>query len=365
MEEIERDWGATGPFPEIIVDAFERAEKILGQDWVSSTRRVSGGQVMGPGPLLTVVSMGGRLTALENVKNAEKLIAKLRKHDTSAEAELTAMYLLYIRNKKAKIEYEPSNRKGGKVDFRIRVTGKNWTYIEVTRPNISETRERLTAILSLITGLVREIKREFALEVFFQREPDDDEVEELLDSIRQFCCYSSKKRQEVSNLALLILSDVIPGQITPYQEPEEHATPRLGAAQVIVGKDEPRRHVVARVPYSDKRANSFLHREATQLPEDYPGVIMVDVSGEPTAFSSWGVCLTRRFQPGIHTRVSGLCLFAPQLMPLNDGLMWIPNVQLYINPNARLDLPSWIASSLEDTANDFGTLLRSRGTASQ
>lgn len=365
IEEIERDWGATGPFPEIVVDAFERAEQILGRDWVASTRRVSGGQVRGPGPLLAVVSMGGRLTALEAVKNAGKLVAKLKKHDISAEAELTAMNLLHVRNKKAEIEYEPGSRNGRKVDFRIRVTGKDWTYTEVTRPNISEAMERLTAILSRITGLVREIKREFALEVFFRREPDDEEVEGLLDSIRQFCVDSSSKRQEVSDLALLILSDVTPGQITPYQEPEDHATPRLGAAQVIVGKDEPKRHVVARVPYSDKRADAFLHDEAAQLPKDHPGMIMVDVSGEPTAFSSWGATLARRFQQGIHTRVSGVCLFAPQLLPLGNGLMWIPSVQLHINPNARLALPSWIAGSLKDAANDFGTLLRSRGTAPQ
>lgn len=365
IEEIERDWGATGPFPEIVVDAFERVEQILGRDWVTSTRCVSGGQVRGPGPLLAVLSMGERLTTLEAVNNAGKLIAKLKKHDTSAEAELTAMHLLHVRNNKAEVEYEPGSRNGRKVDFRIRVTGKDWTYIEVTRPNISEAIERLTAILSRITGLVREIKREFALEVFFRREPDDDEVEGLLDSIRQFCMDNISKHQEVSDLALLILSDMVPGQITPYQEPEDHATPRLGAAQFIVGKDEPKRHVVARVPYSDKRADAFLRNEAAQLPKDHPGVIMVDVSGEPTAFSSWGTILARRFQPGIHTRVSGVCLFAPQLLPLDNGLIWIPNVQLHINPNARFALPSWIAGSLKDASNDFGTLLRSRGLTQQ
>lgn len=363
IEEIERDWGATGAFPDIIVEAFERSEQILGRDWVESTRQASGGQVRGPGPLLTVVSMGGRLTALGAVKNADKLVAKLKKHDISAEAELTAMHLLYVRNKQAEIEYEPSSRNGRRVDFRIRVIGKDWTYVEVTRPNISEARERLAAILSSITGLVSEIKREFALEVFFRREPDDEEVEGLLDPIRQFCINSSSKRQEVSDLALLILSDVTPRQITPHQEPGDHATPRLYAALAIVGKHEPERHVVASVPYADKRADAFLHDKAAQLPKDHPGMIMVDVSGEPTAFSSWGATLARRFQTGIHTRVSGVCLFAPLLLPLGNRLIWVPCVQLHINPKARLALPCWITESLKDAASDFGTLLKSRGTA--
>jgi len=365
IEEIERDWGATGPFPEVVVDAFERAEQTLGRDWVVSTRSVSGGQVRGPSPLLAVVSMGGRLTALEAVEDATKLVAKLKKHDISAESELTAMHLLYVRNKKAEIEYEPNGRNGRKVDFRIRIADKDWTYVEVTRPNISEARERLTSILERITSLVGEIRRQFALEVYFRREPDDQEIEGLLNRIRQFCADSTSKRQEVGALALLIFSDVTPGQVTLYQEPGDHTIPRLGAAQTIVGTGEPKRHVVARIPYSDKRADAFLRNEAAQLPKNHPGLVMVDVSGEPTAFSSWGAILARRFQPNIHRRVSGVCLFAPQLLLIDSGLIWIPRVQLHVNPNARLVLPSWVGESLKDAANDFGTLLGYRRTAPQ
>jgi hypothetical protein len=307
--------------------------------------------------------MGGRLAALDAVKNADTLVAKLKRHDISAEAELTAMHLLYVRNKMAKIKYEPHVGNQRKADFSIRITNEDSTYVEVTRPDVSEVRERLASILERVTSLVREIKRSFALEVLFRREPDDDDVEGLLDPIRKFCIEGSSEHQEVSDLALLILSDVTPGQITPYQEPEGQVTPRLGAAQVVFGEDEPKRHVLARVPYSDKRAEAFLHNEAAQLPKDHAGMIMVDVSGEPTAFSSWGAILARRFQPGIHTRVSGVCLFAPQLLPVGNSLIWIPRVQLHINPNARLTLPCWITDSLKDAANDFGTLFRSRGTA--
>ena len=362
IEEIERDWGATSPLPEIVIDAFERVETVLGRDWLTSTREVPGGQVRGAGPLLTVLSMGGRLTALAAIEGAARLVAKLKAHDSSAEAELTAMHLLHVRNKKSQIEYEPDTGNGRKSDFRIRLADKDWTYVEVTRPNISEAMERLMGILNRITGLVRKIQREFALEVFFRREPEDAEIERLLDRARQFCAEGLNQREEVDDLALLILSDVTPGQIVPYQEPGDHATPRLGAAMAVVGTGQPRRHVVARIPYSDKRADAFLHDEAAQLPTGHPGVIMVDVTGEPSAFSSWGPILARRFRPSIHTRVSGVCLFAPQLLPMSDGLMWIPKVQLHLNPNARLALPAWVSASLQDAANDFGTILKSLGT---
>ena len=365
IEEIERDWGATGPFPDIVVDAFERAEQILGRDWITSTLKIPGGQVRGLGPLLAVVSMGGRLTALEAVEDSTKLVAKLKKHDISAEAELTAMHLLYVRNKTAKINYEPEVGNRRKADFSIQITDEDVTYVEVTRPDVSEVRELLTSILFQITGLVMEIKRRFALEVYFRREPGNEDMEKLLGRIRQFCADGTNKRQKVGDLALLILSDVAPGQIIPHQEHGDHTTPRLGAAQSIVGTGEPKRHVVARIPYADKRADAFLHKETAQLPKSHPGLIMVDVSGEPTAFSSWGTILARRFQPGIHTRVNGVCLFAPLLLPVGNSLIWIPSVRLHANPNACLALPSWIRNSLENAANDFGTLMGTKGPTPQ
>jgi len=293
---------------------------------------------------------------LDTVEGTEQLVRRLKQHDPSAEAELTAMHLLHSRNRTAEIELEPDVVAGKSVrmaDFRIRVPGEEWTYVEVTRPNISEARERITAILHRITDVLLEVKREFALEVFFRREPEDEEVEPLLVRIRQVCVDGKAEREEVDGLALLLLSDVRPGQITPHQEPEEPATPRLGAAKVIGGGAEPQRHIVARVPYADQRADEFLRGEAAQLPRDCPGLIMVDVSGEPTAFASWAPILSRRFQPNIHTRVSGLCLFAPGILLVNDNFLWIPDVQLHVNPHAKLALPQWMQQALNEAAHDF------------
>ena len=80
---------------------------------------------------------------------------------------------------------------------------------------------------------------------------------------------------------------------------------------------------------------------------------MVDASGESTEFVSWAPILSRRFQPNIHTRVGGLCLFAPQLLPMSDGLLWVPQVRLHVNPHAKLALPQWVQQALNQTACDF------------
>lgn len=360
IEEIERDWGATSALPGIVVDAFERVERILGREWIAATRERSGGHVPGPAPLLQVVSMGGRLSVLDAVEGEERLVRRLKQHDASAEAELTAMHLLHSRNRTAEIEPEPdvvAGKSARKADFRIRAPGEVWTYVEVTRPNISEAGERIMAILGRITDLVREVKREFALEVFFRREPEDKEIEPLLVRIRQFCVDGKAEREEVDGLASLVLSDVRPGQIIPRQEHEGSATPRLCAAKVISGGAEPRRHIVARVPYADKRADKFLADKAVQLPRDHPGLIMVDASGAPTAFASWAPILSRRFQPDIRTWVSGLCLFAPQILLVNDNFLWVPQVRLHINPHAKRALPQWMQQALNEAARDFGLCL--------
>ena len=361
IEEIERDWGATSALPGIVVDAFERAERILGREWIAATRERSGTRVQGPVPLLEVVSMAGRLSMLDAVEGAEQLLRRLKQHDASAEAELTAMHLLHSRNRAAQIELEPDVVAGKSVrmaDFRIRVPGEDWTYVEVTRPNISEARERITAILDRITVLLLEVKREFALEVFFRREPEDAEVEPLLVRIRQFCSDGKAEQEEVGDLALLLLSRAQPGQIIPHQEHDGQATTRLCMAKVIWGEAEPRRHIVARVPYADNRADRFLADKADQLPRDHPGLIMVDASGEPTAFASWAPVLSRRFQPSIRTWVGGLCLFAPQMLLVNDNFLWIPQVQLHVNPHAKLALPQWLQQALDEAARDFGMCLQ-------
>jgi len=317
--------------------------------------------------LLQVVSIGGRLSVLDAIDEPGRLVARLKQHDPSAEAELTAMHLLHSRHRTAEIELEPdvaARRSVRKADFRIRAPGETWTYVEVTRPNVSEAQKRATAILDQITGVVREVKREFALEVFFRREPQDAEMGPLLVRIRQFCSDGKAEEEEVDDLALLLLSRAQPGQIIPHQEDDGQATTRLAMVKVGWGEAEPRRHIVARLPYADKRADRFLADEAAQLPSDHPGLIMVDASGEPTPFASWAPILSHRFQPSIYTRVSGICLFAPRLLPMSDGLLWVPQVRLHINPHAKLALPQWVQQALNEAARDFGMCLAAAQTPS-
>ena len=84
--------------PEAIVEAFNRAEKALGREWIEAARMQSGRQIRGTWPTLHVATVGQLLASLEGASNAAELIEKLRGGDASAFAELTAVHL--IRSKK-------------------------------------------------------------------------------------------------------------------------------------------------------------------------------------------------------------------------------------------------------------------------
>lgn len=353
IERIEREWGPVATvLPEIFVNSFDRVDKILGADWIEATRQALMGQIRTPGSVLAVVSMGGRLTVTDVLTGAGKLIARLQARDPTAEAELTAMYILHCRDRRAPIDYEPDGPNGRKCDFRIRNNSSDWTYVEVTRPDVSEVRERLTATLNAAASVITEIKREFTFEIFFKREPVEDELAALLPRIKQVCESGQPLRQEIDDLATLVFRQGSSGVITPEVDTGPDV-PKLAVAAVSFGPNQPKRQVIARIAYADGRADKFLTDKAAQLPKDYPGLIMVDASAEPTVFVSWGTMLARRFQPGIHTRVSGLCLFAPYHLTVKDSIIWAPAAKLHINPNARIALPKWIRQALGDAADVF------------
>ena len=358
--EIEREWGAASSTPALVVEAFERVERVLGREWMDATRIRSGMKTQGAAPFLHVFSMGGRLRSLDGVAGTEPLVRRIGRQDESAESELTAMHLLRSRYRAAEIELEPdvsSGRTIRQADFRIRVPGSPWTYVEVTNPNVSELRERLAAILGKVRELVYRIKRGFALEVRFMREPSDEEVEHLVEHLPSFCADDQFRQEEFQDFALLSLSDVKPGLVVVNQDTQKTDQSWLAEFGFIGGGNEPPRHIVVRMPHADDRAEEFLSNEAKQLPKSHGALIMVDAGGEPSAFQSWEPLIARRFQPAIHTRVSGLCLFSPDLLPTTDGLLWVLQVQLHLNRHATIPLDQWIQDALADAAEDFRTCL--------
>jgi hypothetical protein len=156
-EEIEQDFlngkiNAFGLSPEVVRAYFERTEKLLGRDWITSQRSGKGLMVTIP-----VIDMGLRLPALDGIAGAEQLLANLRKRDQNADAELTAIHLFRSSYSNAEVELYPE-ADGRVADFRIRSENAPWTTVEVTQPEDSAEKQRLQKILARFTDALSDLK---------------------------------------------------------------------------------------------------------------------------------------------------------------------------------------------------------------
>lgn len=141
--------------------------------------------------------------------------------------------------------------------------------------------------------------------------------------------------------------------VVPADHPGEEIGPRFGAARLIGGAGEPTRQVVVRMPFSDQRAEKFIHREAAQIPEDAPGLIMVDMTNTRSGFRAWEPLVRRRFQPAVHTRVGGICLFASGIVLGQTSLACHSDTSVLINPHAKIALPSWVETALTAAGAEY------------
>jgi hypothetical protein len=365
FEDINREWlvgHSLSIAPEDMVAAFDRCERVLGRDWIEQSR----GNIRGAVPTLNVVIMGQRLTCLDGLAKNEQLIEKLRNRDSSAGAELHAIHLLSW-DRKTELDLFPNIAVGARQrvpDLRARRDGSLWVYVEISRPDTSELAERAQETVNALTEVVRTISKPISIEVFLRREPTEKEFHALPADILAFCSQDMTFREELSNgLGLLIRCENPPGVVVPSDHAGEEICPRFGSAKMIGGGAEPTRQIIVRMPFSDQRAERFISAEAAQLPTDAPGLIMLDMSKTRTGFRSWEPLIMRRFQPAIHTRVSGICLFSSGILPTQEGIVCHSETKLLVNPHARLAFPPWVESVLTTAGAEYRELMTKRSMA--
>src|SRR5215472_2900649 len=107
------------------------------------------------------------------------------------------------------------------------------------------------------------------------------------------------------------------------------------------------------MPFSDDRAAQLVHGEARQLPTYSPGLIMIDVGSAAGAFRDWEPLIKRRFQPGINTRLGGVCLFSSGVLLTPNGGACPSATKLLVNPHAMIPLPSWVVEIIVAAGAEF------------
>jgi hypothetical protein len=361
-KQIEQDWlldGRVAVDPSTVVEAFERVEAAFGRDWIEQSRTLSpvvpkGSPVQnaldrGAYRVLTVVKTGALLASLEGIPGADTLIGKLRRGERAAIAEATAIHLLRQHPSGSEVDLEPlvtiPGRPDKKSDFRVRRNGDPWTYVEVSATDKTATEREAIQLLTQLAAPIHSMSGSFALELFFRHVPDNDEIEAILQRVRDLDGRPDSLREELLEGLGTLLYDTErhPADVSP-RIPNEPYRPGLSRAQVVHGDGEVR-SITVRLPYADTRGPKKLGTEALQLPRDDRGLVMIDTTGAPGSRHTWEPAIRDDLHD--HTRVSAVCLFAWTSMPRDDLAEFFSVVgRLIVNPSARRTLPSWIIERL-------------------
>ena len=299
------------------------------------------------------------LLAAEGLNGADILFAKIRSGDPSAISELEAVWM-FSEVSGVDIELAPDlsvDTSVKKPDFRIRRSGERWTYVEVTRPDMSEAAQGAQKLLWRLNS-VCQVSRSFSMEIFLRRHPEQSEEQSLLAHSLALADSETFGRVDVPHLAVITKEPFTGPVVTPLNHPEEdNSCHRFGAATVISGVDgsQPQRLVSVRMPFTDDRADRFIKSEAKQLSRKEQGLIMMDMSAACLGMRAWITLLRRRLQPNLHTRVGGLCLFTKGTEPGHSSLHLLFEIATISNPYTPQPLPSWIwetlsARAIEDNA---------------
>ncbi len=362
FEEIKADWlGAGSPMaPDALVTAFDRAEKLLGRNWIEDSRRsqIGGGISRGLLPTLRVASMGQQLAALDGVIGPiDKLIERIRQGERSAEAELAAIFLLRSRNPIAIVEIYPKVG-DGEADFRTRLPDSDWTYVEVAQPSESEPARVAKQVITKLTQPLQQVNTPFSLEVYLKREPAEQELTPVSDRIEALCRKRDTRQEELpAGLGFLILNISAPGDVVRLQLPGDDG-PRIGVIAIAGDGGKPNRKISVSMPFADNRAEAFLTTEARQLPKDSPGMIALELSGASGGLKTWEPLLLRRLQPIQHTRVSAICLFEDAVVTFHAAEQAFLQTKLILNPYAKYSLPEWIQSVVVKSGEDFDRIVQ-------
>jgi len=331
--------------PPQVVAAVNRAERMLGADWIAAQMQ----NQKGLAPAMRIIGMGLRLATVDSLPRNRELLDKLRKQDSSADAELTAIHLLCSRLPDVGIELFP--QVGSRVaDFRVRRGQEEWTTVEVGLAEESQEHKDLTEILKLLTAALRSLDSPFALEVIFRREPTDAEFAQLLASLPEFCLEGGNRTARLNDeLGVLLINHVPVGQMPYSTVPGMDDVPYIGIS-VFYRRDQV---VTAKIAFTDDRAERMLREQSAQLPKGKRGLIMISGPSSASELRVWGPLILRRFQPNILTRIGGVCLFEGGMVPSGKKTSWEIEAHLVLNPHAASPLPPWIGETIMAADEDF------------
>jgi hypothetical protein len=335
-----------------ILESFDRVEQILGRPWLETSLTRG---LVGPAIVLPIHVLGTQLAVLSRAKGAEKLIRRLQAGEPSASSELHSIALC-ADSSNVELEIEPSATVGDadKVpDFRLRRPGEEWVWVEVTRPNYSESAQMAQRAAASLRDLLPSVPDGMEVQIRFRVEPSDADLDTVRTEVRHVAL-----NQTIDRPSFVIRTSTATPVFSPVGD-DEQGRPIFGNAVCRVS-GENRALLSVRVPYSDVRGQQVIDTEARQLPKEGPGLICIATDHG----KYWRSLIERSFSPTIRKRISGVLLFMTGTRSGDDGVTLQTVGRLLSNPHARAPLPSWLEASLHRLPTAFGTTEASMASGS-
>jgi hypothetical protein len=355
MDRIRNEWLAGSQLaiaPGDVVAGFNKSEELLGADWIRAHRGGADRNLAGPAVALPIAVTGLQLRSVEGAPGLNEVLARLqaRERERSARSELAAASYCVEGQPGARLEFGAPVRVGARnrrPDFRVALPGDAWTHAEVTAPDRSEATRRAQAMIAAIAGNLFAQQKGSTIEVLLLREVVGDDEDRLAREVARMAAFEQRHLEELGDLAVVEVNAGTPGHIEAGRDFGRELGPVLAVTRALITNNLAQKHIIVKVPVTDRRAADFLTSEARQLPTGEPGLVVLDMTAAVDSFDNWEEILRGRLQPAIHTRVSAVLLTRSATQPGAEHFHWIVSKRLIENSNAALPLPPWLARQLE------------------
>jgi hypothetical protein len=340
FDRIQAEWlqgGQVALSPDYLVRLFEAVEAAFGEAWF--TERKARDSAVGAHATLHIANMGQLIEGVTGLSGGPELVERVRVGEPGSVAE--ALVVAAMRaDLGMNLRLSPTISVGQRIrkpDVLAQRSGES-VYTEVSSPQLSReyrlTNERLHELANLALEVTPFGN---ASEIYFHREPSDQEVAKVLNIMTKM--FTGGEQVRNGDVANVVVNSCEPGQVVLYDHPNPYQ-PRLSTARFEINGDR-RRHAVVRYPFTDARAARFLRREAQQLSPDHPGILVLHVSGAPGAVQTWVDKFRERLQPAQHTRVSAIVLLESAVYGTPNGEAWMHTASVLLNDHAAIAAPRW------------------------
>ena len=201
-------------------------------------------------------------------------------------------------------------------DARFTDENGEWIYVEVSRRGESESLQHSRRVLQATARAAMRLAPKRHGKIGLRRAISENEVRQLLDWLTSLTVnedvYSFGDMAVCHATDLQSAVDDHDPSVLCVPEPRYFITSLVFAGQSVTGKG------TAVMCVEDFGAAEMLESEASQLPKDGPGVVILDISEIPGGIKQWSPLVRRRLQPGLNRRISAVVLVSTTLD--DDGL---------------------------------------------